>query len=245
MKIISITLAFIISLMSFTASAQFTAYVEGGAVFNGYNDVRIPGSSGTKFSLTDDLSGNPSAYYRLSIGYTIASRHNITLLFSPLDMTYKGCMDNAVSFAGSSFAANDYLEAKYKFYSYRLTYRYDIIKREKIDFGLGVTAKIRDAKISLRSASQYAQKTNTGFVPIINFRLNWKYHPQWGLLFEGDALGAPQGRAEDIRLATTFNAAKNLQLSLGYRLLEGGSDSSEVYTFSMFHYISFGVSYSF
>ena len=37
------------------AAAQLRVDVEGGVAFSGYNDVQIPGDSGTRFSLTDDL----------------------------------------------------------------------------------------------------------------------------------------------------------------------------------------------
>ena len=75
--------------------------------------------------------------------------------------------------------------------------------------------------------------------------MNWNINDQFGLLFEGDALAAPQGRAEDILLAGTYNFSDNLKLNLGYRMLEGGAGNDEVYTFSMFHYASVGITYTF
>ena len=41
---------------------------ENGAVFSGYNDIGIPGNTGTRFSMTDDLSSSPAYYYRLRGG---------------------------------------------------------------------------------------------------------------------------------------------------------------------------------
>jgi len=38
---------------------------ETGAAVSGYNDVRIPGDTGTKFSLTDDLSSTAFVLWRL------------------------------------------------------------------------------------------------------------------------------------------------------------------------------------
>jgi len=73
----------------------------------------------------------------------------------------------------------------------------------KFEFGLGFTAKIRDAKIALASAGLESEKTNVGFVPIINFRMLWKPDEKFGILLEGDALAAPQGRAEDVLIAAT------------------------------------------
>ncbi len=237
---------FIITILaiSYNVSAQIDIRAEIGPVFNGYNNIAYPGNGGTRFSLVDDLKGSASAYYRLSVGYDINNKHSITFLFAPLDMKYKGTYNKDILYGETIFAANTYINAKYRFYSYRLTYRYDIIEDDKIEFGLGLTAKIRQAYISLNSETANSSKKNVGFVPIINFKFKWNYHPRMSLLFEGDALGAKQGRAEDILLANVYKVNDKLNLSLGYRILEGGSDSDEIYTFSMFHYIAFGISYS-
>jgi hypothetical protein len=66
-----------------------------------------------------------------------------------------------------------------------------------------------------------------------------------GILFEGDALGAKQGRAEDVLLAGTYKFSDHFRIRLGYRILEGGADGAEVYNFALFHYASAGIVYSF
>ncbi|MFM9952340.1 MAG: hypothetical protein ACKV1O_30700 [Saprospiraceae bacterium] len=143
------------------------------------------------------------------------------------------------------FPANTELTGTYKFNSYRLTYRYDIVQKRRFEFGLGLTAKIRDAKIALSSAGLVSEKTNLGFVPIINFRLLWNIDNKFGILLDGDALAAPQGRAEDVMIAATYKLSDNLSVRAGYRILEGGADNDEVYNFALFHYASVGLSYTF
>ncbi|MCA1759671.1 MAG: hypothetical protein LC658_07860, partial [Bacteroidales bacterium] len=107
------------------------------------------------------------------------------------------------------------------------------------------TAKIRDAKIAISSTQLVSEKTNVGFVPIINFRLLWKIDDKFGILLDGDALAAPQGRAEDVLIAAIYKLSDNLKIQAGYRILEGGADNDEVYNFSLFHYASVGLSYTF
>jgi hypothetical protein len=65
------------------------------------------------------------------------------------------------------------------------------------------------------------------------------------LLLEGDALAAPQGRAEDILVAARYKINDAASMSVGYRLLEGGADNDEVYNFSLFNYASLGFLYTF
>ncbi len=226
-------------------NAQINIDIESGAVFTGYNNVRIPGNGGTLFSLKNDLNPKPSAFIRIRAGYTIKSRHTISLLYAPLTVKSNGTTNKQIDFEGVTFLSNTALNASYKFNSYRITYRYDIVKRSKFEFGLGFTAKIRDAEIALNSQEMAASKKNVGFVPIINFRLNWKMNDKIGVLFEGDALAAPQGRAEDVLLAGTYKFSDQFMTRLGYRILEGGAANDEVYNFTLFHYASVGMTYTF
>lgn len=245
--IIKISILFLSICPTLSAKAQALIDLESGLVFTGYNDVRIPGDQGTLFSLKDDLVPSPTAqlFYRIRLNYTIKSRHTLSLLYAPLETKSEGSVTNDILFEGVVFPANTPLTSSYKFNSYRLTYRYEIVQKPRFEFGLGLTAKIRDAKIAISSAALASEKTNVGFVPIINFRLLWKIDDKLGLLLDGDALAAPQGRAEDVLLAATYNVSDNLKIRAGYRILEGGADNDEVYNFSLFHYASVGLSYTF
>jgi hypothetical protein len=240
-------ICFIISLLLHAPMLRAQAFIdlETGAVITGYNNVRIPGNAGTLFSLKNDLNAQTNAFFRLRAGYTFRQRHTFFLLYAPLNVKSEGMADRVIDFQGISFPANRMIDATYKFNSYRLTYRYDIIQRSKFELGLGFTAKIRDAEIALRSQELTASKTNVGFVPIIHFRLNWKMNEKFAWLLEGDALAAPQGRAEDVLLAAAYQYSDHLMLRLGYRILEGGADNRTVYNFSLFHYASLGIAYTF
>ena len=226
-------------------NAQVFIDLESGAVFTGYNNVRIPGDNGTAISLKDDLKAEPAAFVRLRAGVTIKSRHTVSVLYAPLKVRSEGLSEMVIDFNGVRFPANTQLDATYKFNSYRITYRYDIVFRPRFEFGLGFTAKIRDAEIALSGQGISSSKKNVGFVPIINFRVYWKMNEKIGLLLEGDALAAPQGRAEDVLLAGTYKFSDHFLFRIGYRILEGGADNDEVYNFALFHYASVGISYTF
>lgn len=244
-QIFSATIVMLLCIGLSNANAQALIDFETGIVSTGYNNVRIPGNQGTRFSLKDNLIPKPEFFYRIRLNYTIKSRHTISLLYAPLETKSEGSVANNILFEGVVFHANTKLTGTYKFNSYRLTYRYDIVKSPKLVFGLGFTAKIRDAKIALDSSGAVSEKTNVGFVPIINFRLLWNVNSKFGLLLYGDALAAPQGRAEDVLIAATYKLSENLRIRAGYRMLEGGADNDEVYNFALFHYASFGLSYIF
>ncbi len=244
-SIFTFSLVLLILTQISTSSSHLAIDVETGVVATGYNDVRIPGDEGTFISFKDDLSPDPAFFYRLRLDYRIGIGHNVSVLYAPLEINSNGSVDKDIVFEGKTFPANSDIEALYKFNSYRITYRYDFIKNPTVELGVGFTAKIRDAKISLTSPEMDSEKTNVGFVPIVNFRLLWNFHEQFGLLLYGDALAAPQGRAEDVLLATTYKFSDNIMIRAGYRILEGGADNDEVYNFALIHYASAGVTYTF
>lgn len=225
--------------------SKFEIDLESGAIFTGYNDVRIPGDQGSKFSLKDDLKSDTEPYIRARLNYHFNSKHHISLLYAPLTLQANGNLSDDLNYQGEIFPANTDLVCTYKFNSYRITYRYDFVRKTDITFGMGFTAKIRDALISLENDNIKAEKENIGFVPIINFRLVWNITEPLSVIFEGDALAAPQGRAEDVALGLNYQINNNFGLRLGYRVLEGGADNDEVYTFSLFHYAVLGLSYRF
>jgi hypothetical protein len=226
------------------AEARWFADLETGVVFSTLNDVRIPGDTGTDLSLTDELETPPDHFFRLRAGVTLAGRHNIFVLFAPLRLRAQGTLDHDLNYYGETFPAGTPLRAGYRFDSYRLTYRYDFLRTESWELGAGLTAKIRDAAISV-DGPVFREKPNTGFVPLINFSARWKFRKDWSLLLDGDALAAPQGRAEDILLALAFRLNESVETRVGYRMLEGGADNDEVYTFAWLNYAVLGLTASF
>ncbi len=209
---------------------------EAGVVAASRNDVRLPGAGGTELSLVDDLSAPASPVFRLRAGYRFADRHLISALYAPLRINATGVLERDASFGGQSYVAGSSLLGVYRFDSYRLTYRYAFVRNQTLEVSAGLTGKIRDAEISLYGA-QTARKTNTGFVPLLNFHLEWRPRAgAFGVVLDADALAAPQGRAEDILLAATWAVSDALVLRVGYRTVEGGADNDEVFNFAWLHY---------
>jgi hypothetical protein len=213
---------------------------ENGAAIPGYNDVRIPGDTGTAFSFTDDLTSDTSYFWRVRADLRVARNHVLSGLVAPLRIDAAGTFDRPVSFAGTTFPAGVPVKGLYVFNSYRLTYRWEPVQNDQWRFGVGVTAKIRDAVTRLETDDAMAEKTNVGAVPLVNFLLERRLGRGVAALIEGDALAAPQGRAEDIFAGIVIDAGPRLSLKTGYRFLEGGADNDEVYTFALVHYVAVG-----
>lgn len=215
--------------------------LETGAVAAGLNDIRIPGDTGTRFSLTEELSTDARGFLRLRAMYALGPRQWLSVLYAPLTLEASGSVDRPITFDDATFASGTPLTAEYTFNSYRLTYGRTVHRSDRWTVDLGLTAKIRDAVVEVRGGGRTARKTNVGFVPLIHFGIDWRLGRGVDLTLAGDALAAPQGRAEDVRLAIGYRVRPSLRLHAGYRILEGGADNDEVYSFALLHYATIGV----
>jgi len=212
---------------------------EAGAVASGYNDVRIPGDSGTRFSLSEDLSTRSAPYFRVRAG-VVAGRHEVHALYAPLRLEASGVAPADLDFFGTTFPAGTPLRGTYRFDSYRVGYRYAVVQREALELAIGLTAKIRDAAITVCSAT-CTVRANTGFVPLASARLHWRFAGPIGLLVDAEGLAGGPGRAEDVTIALTWDAAPNVTVRAGGRVVEGGADTDSVYNFALLGYAGAGV----
>jgi hypothetical protein len=224
---------------------QWFADFENGAALPGYNDVQVPRDTGTLFSLSEDLNAKATYFFRVRVGVQWKNRHTISVFAAPFRIRASGSVGRDLAFFEETFDAGTPLAAVYKFNSYRLTYRYDLVHKGSWRVGIGFTAFIRDAAIKIEGGGRDSNKTNVGFVPLLNFRVLWQFRERWGLLLDGDAAAAKQGRAEDVTLALQYRLNERFALRAGYRILEGGADVEEVYNFALVHFLSVGVTYRF
>ncbi len=227
-----------------TTNAQTFVNLESGAFFTAINDIRN-GTNGTLISLKNDFQIPASPYLRLRAGYVSNEKNHFSFLYAPLKIVETGTVENDILFDGKNFKANIPLEVVYKFNSYRFTYNRRIISKDNFKFGLGLSAKIRDAGFSLKNSELISKNFSVGFVPLINLLASWGISQKMGVDFFGEGLAASKGRAIDLSLSGRYNFNKNLQGNVGYRLLEGGSNGTIRYNFVQLHYAFVSLNYSF
>jgi len=125
--VLSALIIFILPAVS-SAEAKWFLDVETGLVTSGYNDVRIPGDTGTEFSLSEDLQTDSSAFFRFRFGRQFGQRHTLFVFVAPLSLNASGSVNQDILFFEETFPANTPLSGVYRFNSYRLTYRYDFLR---------------------------------------------------------------------------------------------------------------------
>ena len=211
--------------------------LEGGAVWQSRNSARIPNdASATRFSLVSIVGTGPWPAARGYLTWNVNERHGLRLLLAPLSIRETGTLARPVQFAGASYAPGAPVTAEYTFNSYRLTYRYRVREAARTSAWIGFTAKVRDATIALEQGATTSRKDDVGFVPLLHLAGEWRMTPRWLATADADALAGGPGRAEDVALKLGFRATPRLTLQGGYRMVEGGADVPETYSFAWLHY---------
>ena len=227
-----------------STNAQTFVNIESGAFFTEINDIRN-GNNGTLFSLKNDFQTPVNPFWRLRAGYLSNGKNHFSFLYAPLKIVETGTIEKDLLFDGKNFKANLPIEAVYKFNSYRFTYNRIIISKDHFKFGLGLSAKIRDAGVSLKNRELVSENFSIGFAPLINLLANWDISQKMGVDFFGEGIAASKGRAIDFSLSGRYSFTKNLQGNIGYRLLEGGANGTNRYNFIQLHSIFASLNYSF
>ncbi len=218
--------------------------VEGAAFWQLRNDVRVPGDTGTLIALDELIGSGPYPAVRFYFTYSLAEKHQLRVLVAPLSVSGDGRLETPVDFAGTRFEPGD-VDATYRFNSYRLTYRYRFYGGDRWRWWVGFTGKIRDAKIRLEQDGLAAEKTDVGFVPLLHVAGECQLAERWLFSADLDGLAAPQGRAFDLALKLSYDLSKNWTIAGGYRMVEGGADNEEVYTFAWLNYAVVSLAYRF
>ena len=227
-----------------STNAQAFVNLESGAFFTNMNDIRN-GNNGTLFSLKNDFQTPVSPFLRLRAGYLSNGKNYFSFLYAPLKIVETGTIEKDILFDGNNFKANIPIEAVYKFNSYRFTYNRRVINKDNFKFGIGLSAKIRDAGVSLKNRELSSENFSIGFAPLINLLANWDISQKMGIDFLGEGIAASKGRAIDLSLSGRYSFTKNLQGNIGYRLLEGGANGTNGYNFIQLHFIYASLNYSF
>lgn len=219
------------------ATPRFVFELEGGPVWQSYNDAQIPNdASATRFSLSGLVGKGPFPAGRAYLTWNINEKHGLRALAAPFSITESGMSSETIRFAGATYVPSAPIEATYTFNSYRLTYRYRFRNTERTTAWVGFTGKIRDANIALSQNATRSEKDDVGFVPLLHLAADRRLADRWVGRVDVDGLAGGPGRAIDAALKLGYRASPRVLISGGYRTLEGGADVDEVYSFAWLHY---------
>lgn len=227
-----------------SSGSRLTIGLEAGGVRFARNDVRLPGDTGTRFDMTELTGANAGPLARLNVHWRVASRHELRFALAPLAVSGTGMLEQEATFDDTTFPAGS-TEGSYQFSAYKLTYRYALPERGRWRLGVGFTAVIRDAKIELRQGASVATNTNVGFVPALHLSGDYRLSDRWSFRFDIDGLAGGPGRLLDLGAKLDFSLTESWQIGGGYRTVEGGADTDDLFTFAWINYALLDLRYRF
>lgn len=222
------------------AETGLSVEVEGGAAWQARNDFAVPGDTGTLVRLPQ---GDVSPAFRASLHWDLGRRFSLRLVAAPLSTATEFVPTSAVVFRGVTFQPGESVTTDYRFDTYRVTGAWRFTPASAWELRVGATLLLRDAAIELSSASARADKANTGVVPLLYGAARWQATPRFALEAEADAAAASQGRAIDASLKGVWAVTPRTELQLGLRVLDGGADNDEVFSFATFNSAVAGVAF--
>jgi hypothetical protein len=223
---------------------RFGIGLEAGGVRFSKNDVRIPGDTGTGFDMSGLTGSGPEFFARLDGHWDINHKHGLRLVLSPLEVSGTGELAQVTEFAGETFAAGT-TEGTFKFNSYKITYRYTFFDNETWRWRVGFTGVVRDANVELRQGDLQANDDDVGFVPALHLSSDYRIGERWLIRLDFDGLAGGPGRLIDLGLILDYELNRNWRIGGGYRTLEGGVDTDDVYNFAWLHFAVLDVHYRF
>lgn len=241
----------LLALVPLPASAVDSAWqspaltLEVDAAWQLRNSARIANRSpNTRFDIEAITGEGPYASGRLMLDWPLDGPHHLRFLIAPLGLDERGLTEEPIVFQDTVFEAGQ-LAVKYRFDSYRATYRYTFHDSDRWTWSGGATLKIRDAEIELRQGELRRRKANTGVVPLLALYGEWRFAGGWTGVLDFEGLGASQGRAIDVAVKVGYDLTSRLNLHAGYRLLDGGADNEDLYTFARFDSALLGLTWAF
>lgn len=199
------------------------------------NTSKIPNDdTATEF----DLPTASIEAVRIYISTIINRKHEIRLLFAPLEYQASFIPEEDILFNGVQFLAGRATEAGYRFNSYRLSYLYHLNPDGRVRYRIGFTGKIRDAYTLVRQdgvQSTFGNESrfeNVGFVPLLHLGVNILITDRLSWDNEIEGSWAPQGYALDFRSSLNYQINEHLSLNAGVGYLDGGANTETVKTFA-------------
>jgi hypothetical protein len=209
------------------------------------NTAQVPNEApNTRFGIDDITGTGPYAAGRVTLDWPLSQRHRLRFMFAPLSVNETGSIGQPIVFEGETFEPGD-LRVTYRFDSWRASYRYMFYDSPRWRWTGGAALKVRDAEIRLRQGEQNRVKHDTGVVPLLALEGEWYFAERWQVVLDFEGLAAPQGRAFDVAARLVRELGSDISVFGGVRLLDGGADNDDVYTFARFGYVNAGLTWRF
>jgi hypothetical protein len=192
------------------------------------------GSDGTDFNWRrDGGQGSASPTWRVSAELALFQRHQLILLYQPVDLRTRATLSEDLRVNGLTFPSGTPMQFRYGFDFYRLSYLYDFFTDPQQELAVGASLQLRVADLEFASLDGALQRTsqNLGPVPLLKVRGRYTFDNDVFLGTEIDGIGiefpSEQGSVLglffDTSLRVGYSPTQFLETFFNVRYFGGGA----------------------
>ena len=151
----------------------------------------VLGKEGSDFDyLTEGGEDNLFRYQRYEINFIHKHKHNLMMIFQPLDITSTDVLRKDTQFDSVLFPKDTPMLFRYGFDFYRLTYAKNIIRDEHKTISVGMAMQVRNATIDFRSQNGELQNSSRDIGPVPLLYVAGNFETGTNIWFATEATGS-------------------------------------------------------
>ena len=194
-----------------------------GSAWQSRNDVTSPQATGTRIDFSDiGTTSNPQPSAQLSMEFFLDDGHEFMIRLTPFEARDLGSFQTPVSFAGTTYAANNAIRSGYLFYDLRVRWRVDVTDHDrwvvKVGFGMSWLNAAADL-FDLTALTSSSVETNT-VLPLAHLHVGFRASRKIGFYFEVDGMALGSSHLVDAVLGFRWQIDRHWDAGIAYRLID-------------------------
>lgn len=183
------------------------------------NEAQSPSSdnAGTKFNLADlQKIDDPTIASIVRFEWTPTPQHAVQFTFAPFAARDRTQFATPISFAGVTYVAGMTTQVDYRFYEYRIGYRYALNPQDALVTRIGVTLQAARTSFRLDDGDRHAEVSQWTVLPLAHGSTVWRFAPKWHA--EASIEGMELGGAGFVEIEATlrFRPDDAWEVAAGY-----------------------------
>lgn len=211
---------------------QYRFEFEIAAADVNYNKNRSPGAEGTTFDVANFENVNDTTTTAIvKFNWYVAPRQSLQFIAAPFEARNGGSFSYPVTFAGTTYPANQQLTSSYIYYDFRAIYRYELVQDSALSARVGAGLSVQRTSLQLSGAtvptSDRVEKWAA--LPVIYGELGVSFARHWEIVGEASGMWISGEKLLDSSAALRYRFNEHWDVAAGYRYYVKQTDSAQLY----------------
>jgi hypothetical protein len=184
------------------------------------NELQAPssGNVGTQFDLADlQKIDDPTIASIVRLEWTPAPQHSARFVFAPFEVRDRAQFATPVSFDGVVYAAGATTQVDYRFYDYRIGYRYALNPQDVVVARLGVTLQAARTSFNLDDgAGRHSEVSHWTVLPLAHGSAVWAFASKWRAEVSVEGMGLDDVSFVEAEATLRYRPDDAWEIATGY-----------------------------